>query len=112
MLYPCPACGFNVFQDSVGSYDICPICSWEDDAVQLRFPDMRGGANGECLYEWQQKVLSSFPLETTSARSFDRDPTWRPLSLEEAKSDGEIPKSGFDYFNAIDVEVLDYYWRS
>jgi hypothetical protein len=44
--YPCPACGFEVFDDAPGSYDLCPVCDWEDDGVQLRYPSMRGGANG------------------------------------------------------------------
>ncbi len=63
MLYPCPACGFEVFDDMPGSYQICPICDWEDDAVQLKFPAMRGGANGESLFEKQQKEIKYLPLE-------------------------------------------------
>lgn len=28
-----------------GSYEICPVCFWEDDRVQFRWPAMSGGAN-------------------------------------------------------------------
>jgi hypothetical protein len=57
MLYPCPVCGFEVFPDPPGSYDFYPICGWEDDEVQLRFPAMRGGANKASLFECQQHLL-------------------------------------------------------
>ena len=30
-------------------YDICPVCGWEADRVQERFPGMEGGANRMCL---------------------------------------------------------------
>src|SRR5690349_10060472 len=36
--YPCPCCGYMSFEEPPGSYNICPICFWEDDAVQLAFP--------------------------------------------------------------------------
>ncbi len=36
--YPCPCCGYLVFTEPPGSYTICPICFWEDDISQLRFP--------------------------------------------------------------------------
>lgn len=110
-LYPCPACGFEVFADAIGSYDICPICGWEDDGVQYRFPDLIGGANGTCLYEWQLKTVAAIPLDVKEKNGFSRDKTWRPLTEDEARSKEEIPKTGFDYFQAIDVDMLDYYWR-
>jgi len=31
--YPCPCCGYLVFTEPPGSYDICSICFWEDDPV-------------------------------------------------------------------------------
>lgn len=43
-MYPCACCGYLVFNTPAGSYDICNICFWEDDAYQLRFPD-KPGAN-------------------------------------------------------------------
>lgn len=41
-LWPCPACGFLVF-DQPAAWQICPVCNWEDDEVQLRHPTMAGG---------------------------------------------------------------------
>ncbi len=51
--YPCPCCGHLVFAEGPGSYDICEICFWEDDNVQLRWPTMDGGANAVSLVEGQ-----------------------------------------------------------
>lgn len=49
----CPCCGYVVFDEPPGSYAICPICFWEDDHVQLRFPTLAGGANKVSLIESQ-----------------------------------------------------------
>lgn len=46
----CPVCGKHMFNER-GAYEICPVCGWEDDPVQRREPDMRGGANKMSLYE-------------------------------------------------------------
>lgn len=35
ILYPCPCCGYMTLnQEPPGTYLICPICFWEDDAEQ------------------------------------------------------------------------------
>ena len=47
----CPCCGKHVFSEGPGSFEICPVCGWEDDAVQYRNPDFRGGANRLSLNE-------------------------------------------------------------
>lgn len=51
--FPCPCCGHLTFSEPPGSYEICPVCFWEDDAVQLRWPTYEGGANGPSLIESQ-----------------------------------------------------------
>ncbi|MFI5753623.1 CPCC family cysteine-rich protein [Streptomyces sp. NPDC051569] len=28
--YPCPCCGHRVLDAMPGSYEICPVCFWED----------------------------------------------------------------------------------
>ena len=44
--HPCPCCGYLTFRHPAnGSYDICHVCFWEDDPVQLRDADFEGGAN-------------------------------------------------------------------
>jgi len=52
-LYTCPYCGYIIFDEFPGSYEICSICFWEDDAVQLYYPVSGGGANRVSLIEAQ-----------------------------------------------------------
>ena len=37
----CPLCG----KSQVEEYEICPVCFWENDPVQLWKPQLAGGAN-------------------------------------------------------------------
>lgn len=81
---PCPACGFLTVPDAYfGSYNICGVCGWEDDGVQLANPACGGGANFESLIDAQAKALAEFPMATTQASGTSRDLAWRPLSDEE-----------------------------
>ncbi|MCF2538686.1 hypothetical protein K6168_23930 [Streptomyces sp. FB2] len=52
--YPCPCCGHRVLDAMPGSYEICPVCFWEDDGVQSRWPTMAGGANQVSLIDAQR----------------------------------------------------------
>lgn len=50
--YPCACCGFlTMGEPEAGSFDICPVCYWEDDNVQFADINYRGGANDESLSE-------------------------------------------------------------
>jgi hypothetical protein len=50
--YPCHCCGFLTLSDpQSGSYEICPVCFWEDDGVQNEDPAYAGGANRVSLLE-------------------------------------------------------------
>ena len=50
MKYACPCCLYYTFEEKPsGTYDICPVCYWEDDIVQLADPDFSGGANDVSL---------------------------------------------------------------
>lgn len=54
----CPCCGFKTFDEPPrGSYDICSVCFWEDDSIQLQDPDYVGGANGVSLKQGQKNFL-------------------------------------------------------
>lgn len=50
LLHLCPCCHKYEFSE-FGSYEICPICNWEDDPVQEEEPDYSGGANIMSLNE-------------------------------------------------------------
>jgi hypothetical protein len=113
--YPCPACGFLTFNAPPGSFDICVVCGWEDDHVQLAYPLMRGGANRESLVEAQAAALARHPLQiqnmiVPAAGRIDRDAEWRPLTREQAESLG--PRTGLDYFHAAVADAPPYYWRA
>src|SRR3712207_8061939 len=57
---PCPCCGYRTLREpEYGSYDICPVCFWEDDSVQFSDPDYRGGANHESLDRKSTRLNSS-----------------------------------------------------
>lgn len=43
----CPCCG----KAYVGLFDICDVCGWENDDLQLENPDFSGGANKMSLNE-------------------------------------------------------------
>lgn len=109
--YPCPSCGFLIFDEPAGSYDICGICGWEDDHVQLKHPTMRGGANGGSLFEYQQEILSEVPFEVKEHNGYTRSPDWRPLRPEDCVIKADAPNSGLEYFFSAAEESPDYYWK-
>lgn len=52
--YSCPCCGFLTRSEyAYGTYEICPVCGWEDDSAQAVDPNFPGGANKESLNEAQ-----------------------------------------------------------
>ncbi len=111
LLYPCPSCGFQVFDEPTGSYDICPICGWEDDHVQLKYPLMRGGANGGSLLDYQQEILKKIPAEIKESDGYFRGSDWRPLRSEDYSDQENIPKNGLGYFLSATECEPSYYWK-
>jgi hypothetical protein len=94
-----------------GSYNICAMCGWEDDHVQLAHPRMRGGANRESLFEAQAAALARFPVNVQIASGHRRDPSWRPLREDEGLVREDSPRSGIEYFEAAGEDSVEYYWR-
>ena len=82
MKHPCACCGFLVFREPLGTYDICPVCGWEDDEVQTRWPGYRGGANTDSLCGEQARFLSRASNKAESTE-LQRHPAWRPLRADE-----------------------------
>ncbi|WP_423222100.1 CPCC family cysteine-rich protein [Ideonella lacteola] len=111
-LFPCPSCGFLMFGEPPGSYEICDVCGWEDDHVQLRYPAMGGGANRLSLAASQQQALKRFPPEVLQSGQFVRAPGWRPLRQDEVVSPKPSPNEGLSYFEAAGDESPQYYWLS
>ena len=111
MPLPCPACGFlTIDEDNYGTYNICPICAWEDDAVQLANPACGGGANSESLIEAQVAALAKYPLSVTIADNIERDREWRPLNAAECET-AEIEKETKRWKNNAVCDPKRAYWK-
>jgi hypothetical protein len=65
--YACPCCGYlTLSEPPPGTYEICDVCFWEDDAVQFRDLDYEGGANTVSL----RQARESFRLHGVSELRF------------------------------------------
>ncbi len=50
--FRCPCCGYlTLSEPPPGTFEICPVCNWEDDKAQHDDIDYQGGANEESLRE-------------------------------------------------------------
>lgn len=50
MTFPCPCCHYlTLSEEPSGTFEICPVCFWEDDNIQNDAPAYEGGANGISL---------------------------------------------------------------
>jgi hypothetical protein len=77
--YPCPCCGYlTLTTEPPGSYELCPVCYWEDDGIQFEDPTYEGGANKESLNAARAN-FRTFGASSRSALSHVR----RPLAEEE-----------------------------
>ena len=88
--YPCPCCGYMVFAEPPGSGDICMICFWEDDALQLRFPELADQTNAVSLAEAQRNYAKFGAIEERFAGDVRqptaddvRDPDFRPIRADD-----------------------------
>ncbi|MBN8850666.1 MAG: hypothetical protein J0H07_02300 [Sphingobacteriales bacterium] len=87
MKYTCPCCGYKTLSQSYrGSYEICPICYWEDDGVQYGDPDHEGGANPMSLRQAQKNFQrlgaceeEMLPFVRRPAPDEEKDTSWRML---------------------------------
>jgi Cys-tRNA(Pro)/Cys-tRNA(Cys) deacylase len=56
--YRCPCCGFYTLPEPAGGkYNICPVCWWEDDPVQMDDEDYEGGANEVSLRQARKNFM-------------------------------------------------------
>ena len=114
MKYTCPICGYKTFNEPSGSYASCPICFWEDDAVQLHFPQI-GGANinlidAQSNFEKYGATEERFIEHVRKPNDSDiKDPMWRKFDLEKDKLNP--PQEGyFENVKSVVTEKFEYYW--
>lgn len=87
MKYPCVCCGYKTLDEKPpGTFDICPVCGWEDDNIQFEHPDLTGGANKMSLREAQKSFLEIGAVDENDLKSVrkplekeERDVDWKPL---------------------------------
>ena len=113
--FTCPCCGYLSFSEPPGSYDICEICYWEDDLVQLRDPRYAGGANVASLLEAQANFAEHgwcedrvAPYVRRPGPDDARDATWR--SIKPGSADLEPVDESVWIGDRLDLDKV-YYWR-
>lgn len=71
----CPCCGHRTLDDLCpGSYEICPVCFWEDDLIQFEDPEFHGGANRVSLTQARENY-AQFGASEREALSHVRPPS-------------------------------------
>jgi hypothetical protein len=113
--YTCPCCGYLSFGGPPGSYEICHVCYWEDDLVQLLDPWFAGGANSPSLFQAQENFEAYGAMEARFVENARgvladdvSDPSWRRV----VSTDCVFTKVPADLAETdlLHPEVL-YYWR-
>jgi hypothetical protein len=114
LVYPCVCCGHLTLDEPPGSHQICPVCFWEDDAVQLRWPDWTGGANRPSLVEAQHNVHRFAACDEQNLRHArpahddePRDEAWRPIDLRQDR----FEPCGVQLAPWPDDRTVLYWWR-
>ena len=95
------------------------MCYWEDDVVQLAFPDMAGGANSCSLIEGQKNFAEFGACEKrfkdnvrAPQKSDIRNSSWRPLELRRDRCLKWLaPEDRASWQTVKDSQTLClYYW--
>jgi Cysteine-rich CPCC len=88
--YTCPCCGYKTIEREDTFYDLCPVCFWETDPIQLADPHYKGGANRPSLAEAQQNFIvfgacenDVFPYVRMPLADEKRDENWFPFEGEK-----------------------------
>lgn len=72
--YACPCCGFlTLNEEPPGTWQICPVCRWEDDLLQFGDPSHANGAN-EVSLEQARTNYVSFGAKDQPSRQHARAP--------------------------------------
>jgi hypothetical protein len=80
--YPCPCCGFlTLGEEPPGTFEICPVCRWEDDYAQYHNPDLTGGANMVSLNQ-ARKSFVEFGAKSKDALRLVRQPLTEEIPPE------------------------------
>jgi len=115
VLHSCPCCGYFVFVGR-GDYEICPICFWEDDFIQLQYPFSDGGANKVSLAVAQINYIQFAACEfdmvkhvRSASKDYVHDDRWFPLWVKPIKWTNET-ESDQDELSPIVSKESAPYW--
>ncbi|PZO34365.1 MAG: hydrolase [Flavobacteriaceae bacterium] len=62
--HTCPCCGyFTLNYEADNTFQLCPVCYWEDDGIQFRDPTYEGGANRVSLIQAKENFKSFGAIE-------------------------------------------------
>ncbi len=108
--HTCVCCGHRVF-DNLFNFEICPVCGWEDDPLQIRFP-LEKGSNRVCLVEAQVNfaktgVLYKGFLNFSDGKKYEKDPKWRAF---DKKDKIELREDGINEIEYPTDMTKLYYW--
>lgn len=112
--FPCPCCGHLTLASGPGDYELCPVCFWEDDGAQLRFPMSSDGANGISLMEAQRVYARTGGMHRDFARKVRRPRADEPLDEGWRPFDPDLDWTAAALWGdqwPVNAETL-YYWRS
>jgi len=75
MKYKCTCCGYVTLQENPEdpTFEICPVCFWENDPLQSEKPDYSGGANRVSLIQ-ARKNFNEFGSSEERLLTYVRNP--------------------------------------
>ena len=75
MKFTCPCCGRRTLESFPGSYEICPVCFWEDDGQDSHDADeVRGGPNGSLSLTQARQNFREFAASDRKSLQHVRKP--------------------------------------
>src|SRR5262249_32149193 len=108
--HPCPACGYYMFLSLNDQSEICGICFWQNDLLDLQAMYQPMGPNNVSLEEAQKNFASFRAIEERFVNQVRkpnendiRDPQWRPLDRtkdqpRQIKDDSDNPKDLYYWY--------------
>jgi len=79
--------------ESFGNWDTCPICYWEDDLTQMRWPTMPSGANSTSLVQAQRNYRTFGACDETADSTADNPGSMSSSTPSGARSTCYVTRS-------------------
>ena len=109
----CPCCFMPTLEERV-SFDICPICFWEDDGQDSDDAEtVRGGPNADhSLKEARENFKLHHTMYRTADKSaFEREMQEMPTKKRMYQAFAQAIKSGLEVDWAKALEIEDEYYN-